>query len=235
MHTHCAVTGVRRNGRHWQVHTAQGALQARDVVVASNGYTGTITPWQRRRVIPIGSYVIATEPVPRTLMDRLMPTDRVVSDSRRVVHYYRPSPDRTRILFGGRVSSGETCTRRSAALLHRNLAAIFPELAPTRITHSWMGLVAYTFDTLAHVGRHDGVHYAMGYCGSGVSMASYLGTRVGQQVLGLAQGRTAFDGIGFPTRPLYRGRPWFLPAAVAWYRLRDRLDTRLVAHTGGEA
>ena len=101
---------------------------------------------------------------------------------------------------------------------------IFPELAATRISHSWVGFVGYTFDTLPHLGKHDGIHYAMGYCGSGVSMGSYLGTRVGQQVLGLAEGRTGFDGIDFPTRPLYRGRPWFLPAAVAWYRLRDRLN-----------
>lgn len=108
-------------------------------------------------------------------------------------------------------------------MLHRNLVGIFPELEDVAISHSWMGSVAYTFDTLAHVGRHEGVYYAMGYCGSGVSMSSYLGTRVGQQVLGLAEGRTGLDGLDFPTRPLYGGRPWFLPAAVAWYRFLDRL------------
>jgi glycine/D-amino acid oxidase-like deaminating enzyme len=100
---------------------------------------------------------------------------------------------------------------------------LFPELAAVRVSHSWMGLVAYTFDTLAHIGCRDGIHYAMGYCGSGVSMASYLGTRIGQQVLGRPEGRTAFDGVGFPTRPLYSGRPWFLPASVAFYRWRDAL------------
>src|SRR3546814_13736462 len=86
-----------------------------------------------------------------------------------------------------------------------------------------MGVVGYTFDTLADIGCRDGIQYSMGYCGSGVSMASYLGTRIGQQVLGRPQGRTAFDGVGFPTRPLYSGRPWFLPASVAFYRLRDAL------------
>ena len=100
---------------------------------------------------------------------------------------------------------------------------MFPELASVRVSHTWMGFVAYTFDELMHVGRHDGIHYAMGYCGSGVGMGSYLGMRVGQQVLGRAEGRTAFDGLPFETRPLYDGRPWFLAPSVAWYRMRDRL------------
>src|SRR3546814_5871182 len=112
-------------------------------------------------------------------MDRLMPTDRIVSDTRKVVYYYRPSPDRSRIVFGGRVTSGETDPRHSGTLLRRDLVKLFPELASVRISHSWIGLVAYTFDTLAHTGSQDGVHYAMGYCGSGVSMAGYLGTRPG--------------------------------------------------------
>jgi glycine/D-amino acid oxidase-like deaminating enzyme len=106
-------------------------------------------------------------------------------------------------------------------LLRRDLAAIFPELADVRVSHSWMGFVAYTFDTLAHVGCHENVHYAMGYCGSGVSMSGYLGMRVAQQILGKKEGRTAFDGIGFPTRPFYTGRPWFLSASVAYFRWRD--------------
>ena len=220
---HCEVRGIERDGKGFALNTARGLVRARDVVVATNGYSGALLPWLRRRVIPVGSYVIATEPLPEPLMDRLMPTMRVISDTRKVVHYYRPSPDRTGVLFGGRVTSGETSPERSAERLHRNLAALFPELNAIRISHSWMGFVAYTFDELAHVGKHDGIHYALGYCGSGVSMASYLGMRIGQQVLGLADGRTAFDGLAFPTRPLYGGRPWFLPAAVAWYRLRDRM------------
>lgn len=193
------------------------------MIVASNGYTGNATPWQRRRIVPIGSYIIATEPLEADLMNRLMPTDRVVSDTRKVVYYYRPSPDRTRILFGGRVSARETDPRVSGPRLQADLAGLFPELAHTRISHSWAGFVAYTFDTLAHVGRHDGIHYAMGYCGSGVSMASYLGMRIGQQVLGLREGGTAFDDLAFPTRPFYTGNPWFLGAFVTYYRWRDRL------------
>ena len=220
---HCAVTGIEKDGDGHLLTTGRGRLRAREVVVATNGYTGTVSPWQRRRVVPIGSYMIATEPLPKDVMDRTMPSDRIVSDTRRVVYYYRPSPDRTRILFGGRVTSGETDPLRSGALLRRDLVRLFPELSETRVSHSWMGFVAYTFDTLAHLGRHEGVHYAMGYCGSGVSMAAYLGTRVGQQVLGLAEGRTALDEVPFQTRPLYSGRPWFLAAPVAFYRCCDAL------------
>jgi glycine/D-amino acid oxidase-like deaminating enzyme len=102
------------------------------------------------------------------------------------------------------------------------MCRIFPELEDVGLSHAWSGTVAYSFDELAHIGVHDGIHYAMGYCGSGVSMAPYLGMRAGQKVLGLAEGKTAFDGLPFPTRPLYRGKPWFLPAAVAWYRWKDQ-------------
>jgi len=218
---HCAVTGLARDGNGFEVATERGTVRAREVVVATNGYTGAITPWLRRRVIPIGSYVIATEPLDPGLMDRLMPRDRIVSDTRRVVYYYRASPDRSRILFGGRVSLAETDPKVSAPRLHRDLAGIFPELATTRLSHSWVGFVAYTFDTLAHLGRHEGLYYAMGYCGSGVSMASYLGMRIGQQVLGLAEGRTGFDGLAFETRPFYGGNPWFLAPSVMYYRWRD--------------
>ena len=220
---HCRVEAVEKDGAGFVLKTPRGTVRAREVVVATNGYTGAITGWLRRRVIPIGSYIIATEALAPEVMARLMPTDRIVSDSRKVVYYYRPSPDRTRIVFGGRVSSDETDPLKSAPLLRRDLIALFPELAEVKVSHSWMGFVAYTFDHLAHVGRHDGLYYAMGYCGSGVSMAAYLGTRVGQQLLGRDEGRTGLDGVTFQTRPFYTGNPWFLSASVAYYRWRDRL------------
>lgn len=219
---HCPATAISRDGRGFTVTTPRGKIDALTVVVATNGYTGSLTPWLRRRVIPIGSYIIATEPIPPELMLRLMPKSRIVSDTRKVVYYYRPSPDGTRILFGGRVSYNETDPRVSGPRLHAEMIRVFPELAKVRISHSWFGFIAYTFDELMHVGERDGLHYAMGYCGSGVGMAGYLGMRMGQQVLGRPEGATAFDDIRFQTRPFYDGNPWFLAPSVMYYRWRDR-------------
>ena len=224
---HCAVQQLIAKNDGFTLHTESGELWAKEVIIATNGYTGELSPWQRRRVIPIGSYIIATEPLVEDVMDRLMPTDRVYSDTCKVVYYYRATPDRKRILFGGRVSSGETDPVKSAPKLRADMLRLFPELHSVRISHSWMGFVAYTFDSLAHNGKHEGIHYAMGYCGTGVSMASYLGMRTGQKVLGRSEGVTGFDSIKFPTRPLYNGKPWFLPATVAWYRYRDKLARTL--------
>jgi glycine/D-amino acid oxidase-like deaminating enzyme len=102
------------------------------------------------------------------------------------------------------------------------MAEIFPELKSVKVSHSWLGFVAYTFDQLPHTGQIDGIHYAMGYCGSGVAMGTYLGHKAGLKVLGQAEGRTAFDDLTFETRPLYDGTPWFLAGAVLWYRFMDR-------------
>lgn len=217
----CPVQGIDKQGALFRLDTPRGQVLARDVVVATNGYTGGLTPWLQRRVIPIGSYMIATEVLPVGWMDRLIPNNRIVSDTRKVVYYYRASPDRRRVLFGGRVSHQETDPRVSGPKLHADMVRLFPELRTTRISHSWCGFVAYTFDELMHLGKHDGMHFAMGYCGAGVGTASYFGMRIGQQVLGLKEGRTALDGLPFPTRPFYSGNPWFLGPSVAYYRWRD--------------
>ena len=219
----CAATRVlRRQSGLFSVSTERGVVEARELVIASNGYSGSLIPWLQRRIIPINSYVMCTEALPVELIDRLFPTRRNITDTRKVVYYYRCSPDRRRVVFGGRVSAGDTSVRDSAGRLHQQLCRLFPELSDYKVTHSWSGQVAYTFDELMHTGTHQGIHYSMGYCGSGVSMASYMGMKLGQKVLQLPEGRTAFDDLIFPTRPLYRGKPWFLPPLVAWYRWRDQ-------------
>jgi glycine/D-amino acid oxidase-like deaminating enzyme len=220
----CKALTITRETGGFKVETARGWIATRDVVIATNGYTSTLTPWLRRRVIPIGSYIIATEPLSLDLARSLVPKGRVVSDTRKVVYYYRLSPDGRRMVFGGQVASVGTNPRSSAPRLHAAMSNLFPELASARISHSWLGFVAYTFDELPHLGVVNGMHYAMGYCGSGVSLASYFGMRIGQRVLGAAEGLTALDDLSFQTRPLYTGNPWFLGAAVAYYQLRDCLD-----------
>lgn len=226
---HTPALAIERTDAGYTVTTPRGTVRARDVVIATNGYTGNLMPWLQRRVIPIGSYIIVTEELPEALVDELFPTDRLASDTCKVVYYYRATPDRRRILFGGRVSATETDDTVSAPLLYRAMCRIFPALAGYGVSHAWHGFVAYSFDELAHAGVYDGIHYAVGYCGSGVSMASYLGMRAGQKVLGLKEGATAMDALPHPTRPLYTGRPWFLPAAVAYYRAVDDWQCKAAA------
>jgi glycine/D-amino acid oxidase-like deaminating enzyme len=221
---HNPVTKVERDGGEFVVTHSRGTIRAKNVIVATNGYTDGVAPDLRRRVIPIGSYVIATEPMSENLMSVLMPKKRVISDTRRVVYYYRASPDGRRIVFGGRVASSETNPEISGPRLHAVMAGLFPETRDVKISHSWMGFVAYTFDHLPHLGTHDGIHYAMGYCGSGAHMAPYLGHKIAQKVLGkTVEGATAFDDLKFQTRPFYSGAPWFLAGMVMFYRMMDRL------------
>ena len=220
--THCAVNKIEKKGGIFQIHTEAGTMSAREVVVATSGYTGTVTPWHRRRVIPIGSYIISTELLAEDLVNELIPRDRVITDTRKLVVYYRASPDRKRILFGGRVSLNETDPDKCAKPLHKKLTQIFPQLAKIKVSHSWMGFVGFTFDHMPHTGDKEGVHYAMGYCGSGVCLSSYFGTKLGQRLAGLPQGNTIFTDINFQTRPFYKGNPWFLAPSILYFQLRDR-------------
>ena len=219
---HCAALGIERESDGFRVATSLGTIRTRNLVVATNGYTDGVTPWQRRRIIPIGSYMLATEPMSLELADRLMPASRVFSDTRKIVVYFRRSPDGRRLLFGGRVSVFESDPVRSLPALRQEMLRIFPQLEDLRISHTWMGFVGYSFDNLPHLGEQDGIHYAMGYCGSGICLASYFGNRIGLQLLGKPEGNSAFNEPSFQTRPLYRGKPWFLASAVRYYQLLDR-------------
>lgn len=206
------ATGIQPGGR-FRVTTTRGTLEADAVIVATNGYTGPMVPYLQRRVIPIRSQILVSEPLGKRL-DELLPTRRLMGDTSRLHHYFRPTPGDDRLLFGGRAGAGH---------LYREMVRIFPVLAGVRMDYSWTGNVAYTFDTMPHMGVVDGVHYALGYCGSGVAMGPYMGAQVARMVLGEDPGRGALDDFPFQTRPWYRGRPWFLPFAFFWYGLRDRL------------
>jgi glycine/D-amino acid oxidase-like deaminating enzyme len=220
---HCSAHAIQPAGDGFDVATSQGVIHARNVLIATNGYSGPLSPWHRRRVIPIGSYQIATQPLGIDTVRKLIPNGRHIGDSRRVVVYFRPSPDGERIIFGGRAALAEQDPLACVPRLQAMMARIFPQLRSAAITHAWAGWVAYTFDTLPHLGRQNGVHYCMGYCGQGVALAPYLGMRIGQQMAGLEEGRTALDDLPFATRPYYSGVPWFLAPSVLAYRTMDAL------------
>jgi glycine/D-amino acid oxidase-like deaminating enzyme len=217
------VTKIQRNAGDFTVTTPRASLHARNVVVATNGYTGAVTQALRRRVIPVTSYMIATAPISPNLMAMLMPKGRMLSDSNRLLCYFRPSPDNTRVLFGGRPAYTDIGPQRAAERLARYMTRIFPELRDVEVTHSWSGYIAYTFDRLPHVGERDGMHYAMGYCGSGVVMSTWLGRKAALRLLEQAEGNSAFAEIPHPTLPVYHGKPWFLPLVQAWYQGADTL------------
>lgn len=218
------VTGIARDGDQFVVATAGGPLRCREVIVATNGYTGEATPALRRRLVPVASHIIATEPLDPGLVAGLMPNGRTISETRRILCYFRQSPDGTRVIFGGRARFTAVGAKVSAPVLYRFMTERFPQLAGVRISHAWTGNVAFTFDYLPHMGVLDGLHYCMGCNGSGIAMASYLGHATGRKILGGANRVNAFDGRDFPTRPLYGGTPWFLPVLGGYYRLRDRID-----------
>ena len=135
------VTTIDRNGGGFTVTTPGSSLQARNVVVATNGYTGSVTPALRRRVVPVTSYMIATAPLSPNLMATLMPKRRMLSDSNRLLCYFRPSPDNTRVLFGGRPAYTDIGPKRAAERLSRYMTRIFPELHGVELSHSWFGYI----------------------------------------------------------------------------------------------
>ena len=211
----CAAQNVQRTRDGFEVLTSQGVIAARKLLIATNGYSGPLSTWHRRRVIPIGSYQIATEPLGEERVRSLIPRGRNIVDSRRVVVYFRPSPDGGRIIFGGRAALAERDPLACVPRLRSMLREIFPQLREVALDHAWVGWVGYTFDTMPHLGCKDGIYYSLGYCGQGVPLAPYFGMKIGRQIAGAPEADTALDGLAFPTRPYYYGRPWFL-APVVW-------------------
>jgi glycine/D-amino acid oxidase-like deaminating enzyme len=214
------------DGGGFDVTTLQGATRARDVLVATNGYTGPLLPWLQRRLIPFDAYMIATEPVAPALMNRLLPTDRTYIDHVHDIISMRRSPDGTRILFLWRTGTRPTGARQKGAQLWLDAVRIVPEIASLKVSHSWTGRCAGTFDLWPHLVEREGIHFAGGYCFAGVPMGTYLGTKAAHRILGSKEGDTVFAERGFPTVPLYSGKPWFVPAVMKYYGLRDRWASR---------
>jgi glycine/D-amino acid oxidase-like deaminating enzyme len=227
LHSHAGVQRVENQGQERQVTTTRGMIRARHVIIATNGYTDAgVGSFIHRRVVPVNAYQIATAPLPRDLMEKLIPQQRMISDSQRNLYFFRPSPDGTRILFGSRVVIFDTTEERAAHKLYQGLVGIFPELNGVEISHSWKGLVGMTFDKRAHIGEQDGIHHAVGCNGNGVALMTYLGYRVARDLLNAGAERSAFDGGDFPSAAYYQGTPWFVPPATAMYEIGDQWDSR---------
>ncbi|CAM4256170.1 NAD(P)/FAD-dependent oxidoreductase [Bordetella muralis] len=225
VHGNTPVEHIQRTSSGYQIATPRGKVNAQQVVIATNGYTGPNMAGLKRKVVPIRTYMVATEELPADLAASLLPTNRAVSESRRVVNHYRLSPDGRRLLFGGRARFTPASERTTAQLLHRAMLKRFPQLAGTRISHSWGGNVAMTLDSMPHIGGADGLHYAVGCNGSGVAMMSYLGHSIGRKIASQSRDPiNAFDMGEIPGHPFYFGNTWFLFAIGSWYQARDAYD-----------
>lgn len=215
------VQQVARGTSGFQLATSKGPIHAGDLLVATNGFTRGLVPWLTRRVIPIGSYLLATAPLDPDVARRLIPAGRLLSDTKELLYYFRLSSDH-RLIFGGRAAFSPQPLADNLAALRRGMQDVYPELAETPVEFGWGGTLGFTLDQLPHTGRHEGMAYAMGYGGHGVAYASWLGDRVGHAMAGRAPW-PALAALPFRAVPLYGGRPWFLPLAGAYYRTKDYL------------
>jgi len=216
--------GSRNGCSGWQVSTSRGPVWARDVMVATSGYTSGATPALQKKIIPIGSYIIVTGVLPEALAQELSPHNRMIYDSKNYLYYYRLTPDR-RMLFGGRAAffpETEHTIRKSAEILRRGVVEVYPQLRETKVEYAWGGTLDFAFDIMPHAGRMEGMYFALGYAGHGVAMATYLGQRVAE-FIATGKDENPYAGIPFPGAPLglYNGNPWFLPLAGAWYKFLD--------------
>jgi glycine/D-amino acid oxidase-like deaminating enzyme len=219
------VNSLDRQPGGWRVHTSAGTVEAGDVLMATDGYTGHESPALRRRFIPIGSYIIATEPLDEPVAAALLPRRRMAFDSKNFLYYFRVTSDR-RLLFGGRAEFGQPdpdTARRAAGILRAGMTKVFPELGGVRIDYAWGGNVAFTRDQMPRAGCLDAVYYAGGYCGHGIAMATYLGQQIARRIAGEPIDHPLFDDRFAPI-PMYSGNPWFLPLVGAYYQVKDWLQ-----------
>jgi len=224
VHEQTRVTGIAREAGGWTVATSRGTLYAKEVLVATSGYTSGITRGLQRKIVPIGSFIIVTEPLPEAVAREASPQNRMIYDSKNYLYYYRLTPD-NRMLFGGRAAffpENQNTVRESAGILREGMIEVYPQLRETKVQYVWGGTLDFAFDIMPHAGKLDGMYFALGYAGHGVAMATLLGKRMAEAIV---TGRDAnpFAGIPFPGAPLglYNGKPWFLPLAGAWYKWLD--------------
>ncbi len=222
------VIRIEKDGKRFKVSTAMRSFFSDDVILATNGYRDTSMPELCRRVVPVHSFIVATESLDEGVPQSLIPGGRMIVESRSRHCYYRISPDGKRLLFGGRAAVQALRPKQSAKILHALMLQLFPVLDGVKVTHSWSGKVAISQDGIPHIGRlKSGEYFATAYNGSGIAMAPYLGYKIAHAVLGNPEGKTPFAMTPFPRIPVYFGKPWFLPIVNIFYRHKDRLEGSL--------
>src|SRR6516225_644243 len=187
---HTRVLSIREESvagaRSFSVETSRGCLRAKEVLLASGAYTSPATPALRKKVIPIGSYIIATEPLPPDLAGELSPRNRMIYDSKHFLYYYRLTPD-NRILFGAapRFSlNPDSRVRESAELLRKGMITVYPQLRDTKIEYIWGATLDFTLDVMPHAGKMDEMYFAAGFAGHGVAAATWFGTKLAGMISG---------------------------------------------------
>lgn len=223
-----AVQRVAREGQGHRLELADGRrLQAGQVLLATgtsrHGGYGSFG-WLRRRIVPVGSFIVVTEPLGEQRAHALLAARRTYVTVANIHHYFRLTPDH-RLVWGGRARfavSNPTSDRTSGEILRRGMEAIFPQLAGTPLTHCWGGLVDMTRDRLPYAGERDGLFYAMGYSGHGTQMSVHMGERMAAVMAGEAAANP-WRGRTWKAIPGHVGPPWFLPAVGLYYRLKDRM------------
>ena len=214
------VCSIKKLGDFYEVVTDQGAVKAKKVVLATNGYTDMLVPELKPKVFPVGSYIIVSDVLPEKLQKKLSPKGRMFYDSKWFINYFRLTPD-GRMRWGGRNNlSTDLDLEESASILSRQVSTVFPDLEKTTFTHTWTGKLGITFDLMPHIGEVNGIHYTLGYGGHGLSIATYLGTEIGLLLSGQKK-RSPFEEISHQTMFFYRKDPWFLPFAAKYYRFLD--------------
>lgn len=233
IHTGTCVQRLERLGRGpsaghaHRVHTNRGTVHAAQVLLANgaarHGGYGSFG-WLRRRIVPIGSFIVVTEPLGAQRAQALLRERRTYVTVANIHHYFRLSPDH-RLVFGGRARfavSSPVSDAKSGEILRAGMLEMFPQLQGVRIDYCWGGLVDMTQDRLPHAGERDGLYYSTGYSGHGTQMSVLMGERMAAVMAGDAAANPWRDRA-WPAIPGHVGPPWFLPAVGLYYQLKDRL------------
>ncbi len=221
------VDRLRRGENRFVVETERGALSAESVLAATSGYTGNVTKNLRKKIIPIGSFIIATEKLSDELAYELSPKNRMIFDYKHFLNYFRLWDNR--LIFGGRAAffpENENTIAQSGEILRREMISVYPQLKDAKVEFAWGGTLDFAFDQMTHVGELDGIFYSLGYAGHGVAMGTYLGKTVAEAMLNGNIKEHPFAKFNFPNAPLglYDGNPWFLPFAGLWHKILDWVE-----------